>query len=178
MTSIEQLFHAGFTHVLIEEPLSGMELTVGVFGNTEPFVLPPSQTVSNKTILSLEEKFLPGQGTNLTPAPLPESILLQIQETVKKAYITAGCSGYARIDCFFQPADISPTRMDRVIVLEINTLPALTPATCLFHQAAEIGLVPVELLDLIIQLGYAQKVSDVHSFKNIFTPSSLFEKIR
>ena len=42
---------------------------------------------------------------------------------------------------------------DRVIILEFNSLPALTPATCLFHQAAEIGIKPMEFIDKIVELG-------------------------
>ena len=62
-------------------------------------------------------------------------------------------AGYARIDCFYQPAKESPTKKERVIILEINTLPGMTPATCIFHQAAEIGMKPMEFIDQIIQYG-------------------------
>ena len=39
------------------------------------------------------------------------------------------------------------------MILEINTLPGMTPATCIFHQAAEIGIKPREFIDVIIALG-------------------------
>ena len=139
--------------VLIEEYITGMELTVGVLGNTHPRALPPSQAISAHGILSIEEKFLPGAGENQTPAPLPQEALRLVQDTIEKVYTTVGCKGYARIDCFYQTAHESSTGKERVIILEINTLPGLTPATCLFHQAAEIGLKPMELIDTIIDFG-------------------------
>jgi D-alanine-D-alanine ligase len=153
--AIEKVFTVKDT-VLIEECISGMELTVGVIGNNTAQVLPPSQAVSAHGILSIEEKFLPGAGENQTPAPLPQETLRMIQDIMEKAYTTIGCKGYARIDCFFQNATISPTGKERVIILEINTLPGLTPATCLFHQAAEIGLKPMEFIDMIINLGFEE----------------------
>ena len=41
-------------------------------------------------------------------------------------------------------------------LLEFNTLPGLTPATCIFHQAAEIGLKPMDFIDKIIELGFEE----------------------
>ena len=142
--------------VLIEEYITGMELTVGVIGNNGAHALPPSQAISAHGILSIEEKFLPGAGENQTPAPLPQESLRFVQDIMEKVYTTIGCKGYARIDCFYQTTEQSPTQKERVIILEINTLPGLTPATCLFHQAAEIGLKPMEFIDTIINLGFEE----------------------
>lgn len=142
--------------VLIEECIVGMELTVGVIGNDTPRALPPSQAVSLSGILSIEEKFLPGAGENQTPAPLPQSALKFVQCMMENVYKTVQCKGYVRIDCFYQSAEYSPTKQERVVILEINTLPGLTPATCLFHQAAEIGLKPMDFIDTLITLGFEE----------------------
>lgn len=152
--AITMVFNDGKKVALVEEFIQGQELTVGVIGNNKAQALPPSLTVTTNDILTIEEKFLPGAGENLTPAPLPSSTLAFIQKTMADAYAALDCKGYARIDCFYQDATISPTKADRVVILECNTLPALTPATCIFHQAAEIGLKPMEFIDLIIELGY------------------------
>jgi UDP-N-acetylmuramate--alanine ligase len=152
-TAVQRMFAAGKTAAMIEEYINGIELTVGVIGNTKARALPPSMAIATAGVLSVEEKFLPGAGENQTPAPLPAHITAMVQRTVEEAYTIMGCKGYARIDCFYQPADKSPTGKDRVVILEINTLPGLTPATCLFHQAAEIGLRPMEFIDLLVRLG-------------------------
>lgn len=144
----------GHTYALVEEYIRGMELTVGVFGNKNVVALPPSAAIASSDILSIEEKFLPGAGENQTPAPLPTSTLTFIQRTMEGIYKTLTCSGYARIDCFYQSAEISPTGKERVVTLEVNSLPGLTPATVIFHQAAEIGMSPSEFLDTVIQLGF------------------------
>ncbi len=155
---VEEKINSYFTHsnkkiALLEECIIGMELTVGVVGNQSAQALTPSQTVTEKDILSLEEKFLPGAGQNLTPAPVDKKTLLFIQKTIEKAYKVLGCSGYARIDCFYQNQKQSPSQKERVVILEINTLPGMTPATCLFHQAAEQNIKPMEFITNIINFG-------------------------
>jgi D-alanine-D-alanine ligase len=147
------MFSAGKTHALIEECIQGMELTVGVLGNDDPKALPPSYAVATSAVLSIQEKFLPGAGENQTPAPLPPAALAFVQKTIEQVYKAVNCRGYARIDCFYQSAEQSPTGSERVVILEINTLPGLTPATCIFHQAAEVGMKPMDFLDRIIELG-------------------------
>ena len=163
---IKHLFKQGKKAVLIEEYLSGTELTVGVIGNEEPRALPPSQAVIRSDILSIEEKFLPGAGENQTPAPLSKKTILLVQRTMEQIYRAVGCSGYARIDCFYQSAQESPTGKERIVTIEINTLPGLTPATCIFHQAAEIGLKPMEFIDRIVQLGL-----DTHRSRPVAPPT-------
>jgi UDP-N-acetylmuramate--alanine ligase len=158
--------------VLIEEYITGMELTVGVMGNEHPRALPPSQAISLSGILSIEEKFLPGAGENQTPAPLPQETLKFVQRTIEHAFATLQCKGYSRIDCFYQTAEQSPTKKERVIILENNTLPGLTPATCLFHQAAEIGLKPMDFLDQLITLGFEEHTT-IHVDRTIFVPDNI-----
>lgn len=153
----------GKAYALVQEYIIGTELTVGVIGNDIPRALPPSQSVVQKDILSIQEKFLPGAGENQTPAPLPAASLNLVQKTMEAVYRALGCKGYARIDCFYQNESQSPTGKERVIILEINTLPALTPATCLFHQAAEIGLKPMDFLDAMITLGFENHTVDKFS---------------
>jgi len=169
-TAINTILHEKDA-VLIEECIIGMELTVGVIGNDIPRALPPSQTITAHGILSIEEKFLPGAGENQTPALLPQSALTFVQQTIENVYKTVQCKGYARIDCFYQSAELSPTAQERVVIIEINTLPGLTPATCLFHQAAEIGLRPMEFIDTIITLGFEEHKPTIivgnHEYENI-----------
>lgn len=172
VSAIEAIFLDGKSHALVEECILGMELTVGVIGNDNPKALPASQAVVSGEILSIEEKFLPGAGENQTPAPLRPEIMQFIQSIMERVYTIIGCKGYARIDCFYQDATQSPTGNDRVVILEINTLPGLTPATCIFHQAAEIGIKPMDFIDIIVQLGFDQHKKrdlqqDDHSLKTL-----------
>lgn len=151
---LDDYFTTEKEQAFIEEYIRGMELTCGVIGNDQPRALPPSRAVSQGEILSMEEKFLPGAGENQTPAPLNPNAMALVKRVMESVYSIMGCKGYVRIDCFYQSAEQSSTGSERVVVLEINNLPAMTPATCIFHQAAEIGLRPMEFIDKIINFGF------------------------
>lgn len=139
--------------VLVEEFLTGMEVTCGVLGVDAPEALIPSETIPTDDVLSLEDKFLYGQGENKTPARLPAEKIEQIRETAARAFRILNLKGYARIDMF--------VRTDgRVAVLEPNTLPGMTPSTVLFHQAAASGITQAGLIDRIIE-----SALDVHRDK-------------
>ncbi len=131
--------------VLVEEFIDGTEVTCGVIGNDEPIPLTPSETIPTEDILSLEDKFLYGQGENKTPARLPEETLQEIQKVAVDTYRALGLKVYARIDMFVR-------KDGKVAVLEPNTLPGMTPSTVLFHQAAASGIDQSGLIDRVIQL--------------------------
>jgi D-alanine-D-alanine ligase len=128
---------------VVEEFISGMEVTCGVLGNDDPRALTPSETVPTQEILSLEDKFLYGQGENKTPARVSEDMLAKIRETAVRAYKALNLKAYSRIDMFI--------RDGRVLVLEPNTLPGMTPSTVLFHQAAAEGISQTEFISRIIE---------------------------
>lgn len=181
IAAVSTVFAQNKNHVMVEECIAGTELTIGVVGNHNPQALPPSQVFSAGDILSMEEKFLPGAGENQTPALLPQETIDLVQRTMEHVFSAAGCTGYSRIDCFYQTAAQSKTGKERVIALEINTLPGLTPATCIFHQAAEIGIKPMDFIDLLVTLGFEKHTQAPLApsclFKNALTSSSLEKTI-
>ncbi|MBU1149761.1 MAG: D-alanine--D-alanine ligase [Proteobacteria bacterium] len=138
---------------LVEEFLTGMEVTCGVLGLDEPEALTPSETIPTDDVLSLEDKFLYGQGENKTPARLPGDKIEKIRETAVRTFRVLNLKGYARIDMFVREDG-------RVAVLEPNTLPGMTPSTVLFHQAAASGITPADLIDRIIR-----SALEVHAHK-------------
>jgi D-alanine--D-alanine ligase len=170
--AINKNFELRKNEILIEEFIDAMEITIGVIGNNNAFAFPPTYTPKKNYILSLEEKFLPGDGENITPAPLEKNEIEFIKKTAEKAYELLECKGYCRIDGFFIPQKKSKTGKDEFKILEFNSLPALTPATCLFHQAAEIGIKPMELIDLIVQLGLEEHANIKYELKNILSENS------
>lgn len=134
---------------LVEEFITGTEVTCGVIGHQSPLPLVPSETIPTTDVLSLEDKFLYGQGENKTPARLPEQTIANIQDTAVKTFRSLDLKGYARIDMFVRANG-------EIVVLEPNTLPGMTPSTVLFHQAAAAGITQSELIERIID--YALEV--------------------
>ncbi|TVU37113.1 hypothetical protein EJB05_10406, partial [Eragrostis curvula] len=111
-----------------------LEVTVGVIGKRgEMHSLNPSITVKERgDILSLEEKFQGGTGINLTPPPatiMSEDALQRCKKSIEIMANTLGLEGFSRIDAFVN------VRSGEVLLIEVNTVPGMTPSTVLIHQA-------------------------------------------
>ncbi|XP_061355132.1 uncharacterized protein LOC133299657 isoform X2 [Gastrolobium bilobum] len=111
-----------------------VEITVGVIGKRGSMhSLSPSVTVKETgDILSLEEKFQGGTGINLTPPPLSimsEKALERCKQHIELIANTLQLEGFSRIDAFVN------VDSGEVLIIEVNTVPGMTPSTVLIHQA-------------------------------------------
>ncbi|KAK7294798.1 hypothetical protein RJT34_17694 [Clitoria ternatea] len=111
-----------------------VEITVGVIGKCGSMhSLSPSVTVKETgDILSLEEKFQGGTGINLTPPPLSimgETALSRCKQRIELIANTLQLEGFSRIDAFVN------VDSGEVLIIEVNTVPGMTPSTVLIHQA-------------------------------------------
>jgi D-alanine-D-alanine ligase len=159
--------------VLIEELISKkgakhfLEITGGMLthfndkGEVEYEVFEASEALAEGDILSLEEKFLAGQGQNITPARYAkdpkerQAISDKIKATLGAAAKVLGVAGYCRIDAFVRIFD---NQQVEVIFIEVNSLPGMTPATCIYHQAAINEYKPYEFIDNILDFGVKRKM--------------------
>ena len=145
------------THFL--EVTGGMLTKMLADGTIAYELFEPSETLASGEILSLEEKFLAGEGQNITPAryskdvEIQKKISTQVREVLKNVAITLGVEGYCRIDAFVRVFD---NNTSETIIIEINSLPGMTPATCIFHQCALNGYKPYEFIDNILEYGKAR----------------------
>lgn len=123
-------------------------------------IFEPSETLAEGEVLSLEEKFLAGQGQNITPSRFdrdPENqklISLTVRSEFEKAARILNIQGYSRIDAFVRIFDNNKVE---VIFIEVNSLPGMTPATCIFHQCAINGYKPYEFIDKILEFGFQRE---------------------
>lgn len=137
-------------------PYTGwIEITAGVVETGGKMkALNPSITVAEGEVLTVEEKFQGGTGVNLTPPPpsiIKPKVLQTIRGHIREVAKRIGIRGYARIDAF---ANIHSGNLQ---IIEVNTLPGLTPSTVFFHQALaeDHPIPPRELLEkLISNKGY------------------------
>ncbi|XP_052162168.1 uncharacterized protein LOC127779434 isoform X1 [Oryza glaberrima] len=111
-----------------------LEVTVGVVGKRgEMLSLNPSITVKESgDILSLEEKFQGGTGINLTPPPstiMSEEALQKCKSCIETLANALGLEGFSRIDAFVN------VQNGEILLIEVNTVPGMTPSTVLIHQA-------------------------------------------
>ncbi|XP_030480547.1 uncharacterized protein LOC115697615 [Cannabis sativa] len=131
-----------------------VEVTVGVIGKCGSMrSLSPSITVKESgDILSLEEKFQGGTGINLTPPPLSiisDEALTRCKQRIELIANTLQLEGFSRIDAFVN-ADSG-----EVLIIEVNTVPGMTPSTVLIHQALseEPPMYPHKFFRTLLDLG-------------------------
>jgi D-alanine--D-alanine ligase len=128
-----------------------LEMTVGVIERDGKIkALSPSITVVEASVLSVEEKFQGGTGVNITPPPteiISTKNLNKVKKLVEEVAKKIGIRGYARIDIFTQ------IQTGNIILIEVNTLPGLTPSTVIYHQALaeKEPIFPKQFLELLIQ---------------------------
>ncbi|MEN9512128.1 MAG: hypothetical protein RLZZ370_1947 [Bacteroidota bacterium] len=139
-----------------------LEITGGMLTHVQPDgslryeVFEPSETLAEHGILSLEEKFLAGQGQNITPARYTGDaaenarISAAVRQTLEAAARVLNISGYCRIDAFVK---VHTNKQVEVVFIEVNSLPGMTPATCIYHQAAINGYKPFEFIREILNFG-------------------------
>jgi D-alanine-D-alanine ligase len=156
---IEDLIAAnGAKHFL--EVTGGLLTRLDEAGNLVYEVFEPSETLAVGEVLSLEEKFLAGEGQNITPArfsrdvQVNKSISAQVRAVLEKTARILQIEGYARIDAFVRVYD---NYQAETIIIEVNSLPGMTPATCIFHQTAINGYKPYHFIDAILDFGMKRK---------------------
>lgn len=159
---IESLVKAnGAAHFL--EVTGGLLTHFNADGTLRYEIFEPSETLASGAVLSLEEKFLAGEGQNITPARFANdekryrTISAQVKEALEKTARILDIQGYARIDAFVRIYD--GDRAD-TLVIEANSLPGMTPATCIFHQAALNGYKPYEFIDRILEFAFEKKLRE------------------
>jgi UDP-N-acetylmuramate--alanine ligase len=142
------------------EITGGMLIKYNDKGEKEYEVFEPSEALVEGDVLSLEEKFLAGEGQNITPARFsknPEEqkkISNYVKEQLRKTAEILNVEGYCRIDAFVRIYDADKVE---VIIIEVNSLPGMTPATCIYHQAAINNYKPYEFIDAILTQGMKKK---------------------
>lgn len=142
------------------EITGGMLTKYNAKGEVEYEVFEASEALSEGEVLSLEEKFLAGQGQNITPARYAfnaadrQKISDKVKATLGAAARLLNIQGYTRIDAFVRI--YNPDRVE-VVFIEVNSLPGMTPATCIFHQAAINAYKPYEFIDGILDFSFRRK---------------------
>ena len=131
--------------VLVEEYLVGKEVTCAVLGNEDPRVLPVIEIVPLKgEFFDYESKYTESGAEEIVPARISKTLTKKVQDMAAKVYQAIGCRGFGRVD-FILKDNKHP------VVLEINTIPGLTPMSLLPKAARKAGYSYPALLETIIK---------------------------
>lgn len=125
-------------HVMIEHYIDGEELTCSILDGE---LLPIISIKPNAEFFDYVSKYEAGEAEEQI-VQLTDKLQDEVNEVALKCYLTLKCSAYARVDLMLKDGS--------VYVLEVNTLPGMTP-TSLFPQSARAaGIGYEELLERII----------------------------
>ena len=126
--------------VLVEEFVEGEDLTVGVL-NDRPMAI--VQIVTESGFYDYETKYITGAQEYRVPASIGEDATRTVQEAAQAAARALRCCGAVRVD--FRGAG------NRFQVIEVNTIPGMTPNSLLPKSAAGVGIGFAQLVMEMLQ---------------------------
>ncbi|MFT7132796.1 MAG: D-alanine-D-alanine ligase [Cyclobacteriaceae bacterium] len=145
--------------LLIERRVDGKEITVGVIDvngdvngdvndQTLPFPVIEIATPDN-TFYDYAHRYTVGLSEHLMPAPLTPAQTERLQAIAIAAHRSLGCRDLSRAD-FVVPND------DEEYLLEVNTLPGMTPTSLYPDGASGFGLTFAELTSYLVERAAAR----------------------
>lgn len=140
---------------LVEERISGIELTVGVIGLDDDLVaLPVIEIVPKRAFFDYRAKYDSGASDEICPARVPDAVAARAQDMAVRAHRALGCRAISRLDLIWSPDT------DRMVALEVNTMPGMT-ANSLVPKAARVA--GISFPDLVERLvGWALATQEPH----------------
>jgi D-alanine-D-alanine ligase len=132
---------------IAEAAAPGLEVECSVLGNSEPIASQPGEIMlaaGESSWYDYEAKYTPGGMELIVPARIPAPVRERVRELAIQTFVTAGCTGLARVDFFVDG--------EHVLVNELNTIPGFTQ-TSVFGSLFEASGIPYpELLDRLVAL--------------------------
>lgn len=133
--------------ILIIEPMVyGVELSTPVIGGHNPERLPSVEIVPQGGFYDFERKYTPGATKEIIPAGIPAEIEAECQRLSALVHSTLGCQGVTRSDFFWIPES------NKIVFLEINTIPGMTATSLVPRAAQHIGLSMEDLVDKLLRM--------------------------
>ena len=137
--AVKKAFQYG-EEVLVEEWLRGVEISVPVLGDR---VLPVVEIVPTSGAYDFESKYTPGATNEICPARLTPEQTKTAQDYALAAHKSLGCLGCTRTDMI--------VLKDRIVCLEVNTLPGMTSTSLVPNSAKAAGMSFEDLCDWMVK---------------------------
>jgi D-alanine-D-alanine ligase len=119
--------------VMVEEFVPGRELTVAVMGGK---ALAVTEIVPKTDFYDYEAKYAEGGSMHVLPAKIPAAAAEEAMRLAERAHAALGCRGVSRTDFRFDDTKSK----HRLILLEVNTQPGMTPTSLVPEQAQYAGM--------------------------------------
>ena len=137
---------------LVEPFIFGREITVGVLETDDGEVVHP--VIEIKTgedeWYDYENRYAPGQSEHIVPAQLDQATQEKLQEIALTAHRALGMRDLSR-------ADFIVDDNNKIILLEVNSLPGMTPTSLYPDGAKYLGYDFPSLIDHLVRRAYARR---------------------
>jgi len=124
-----------YPDALAEPFIPGRELTVAVMGERALGVL--EIRPNNTTMYDYTAKYAPGGSTHIMPAPIHPRAYDEALDISLRAHRALGCRGVSRADLRYDDTRGEPGRL---VLLEVNTQPGMTPTSLVPDIAKHAGI--------------------------------------
>jgi D-alanine-D-alanine ligase len=129
--------------ILVEEFIAGRELTVAVMGEQ---ALAVTEIRTGNSFYDYDAKYSAGGSIHVVnPSDLPADIHARAMGEAVAAHKLLGCRGVTRSDFRYDPDS------GRLVILEINTQPGMTPTSLAPEQAASLGMSFNDLVNWMLE---------------------------
>jgi D-alanine-D-alanine ligase len=125
-------------HLLIEDFVEGDDLTVGVLNGSALAVV---QIVTASGFYDYEAKYVTGADEYRVPAPIGEEATEIVRETALASAQVLRCCGAVRVDFRGRGGSFG--------VIDVNTIPGMTPTSLLPKSAAAMG---IDFTNLVLEM--------------------------
>ncbi|MFM7347280.1 MAG: D-alanine--D-alanine ligase [Tagaea sp.] len=135
--------------VLVEAYVPGRELTVAVMGyNGDARPLGVLEIRPNNGFYDYTAKYTDGKAIHLCPAPIHKTAYDEAMRVALEAHRALGCRGVSRSDIRYDDTRGEP---GRIVLLEVNTQPGMTPLSLVPEIAAASGISFPELCAWLVE---------------------------
>jgi len=135
-----------YPDALAEPFIPGRELTVAVMGERALGVL--EIRPNNTTMYDYTAKYAPGGSTHIMPAPIHPHAYEQALDISLRAHRALGCRGVSRADLRYDDTMGEPGRL---VLLEVNTQPGMTPTSLVPDIAKRAGIDFAQLVRWMVE---------------------------
>jgi D-alanine-D-alanine ligase len=132
--------------VLVEKFVPGRELTVAVMGDRALGVC--EIRANHGAFYDYESKYAAGGSDHLVPAPIHPAAYDEAMDVAVRAHKALGCRGVSRADLRYDDTQGEP---GRVVLLEVNTQPGMTPTSLVPDMARAVGISFKDLVAWIVE---------------------------
>ena len=140
--------------LLVERYIRGKEVQVGILNGR---VLGAIEIVPKRSFFDYQSKYTPGGSEYYFPARLAPTRYQGVLRLAERAHHALGCTGATRVDMIV-------TEGENEYVLEVNTLPGMTPTSLLPKIASGCGIDFPSLCEEILKIDFSRvegKIPDV-----------------